>query len=429
MVPSSSPSQRGGRFSLAWLRRELFASPLDGLLSLALLGLLGTGATVLLRWAFSQADWAVIRLNSTLFAVGRYPVAQQWRLWLVTTLLAAAAGLGWGLLRAHPRADRSGQLWPANDRIAAALLGLLSLWAPWALELSTAVSARWWALTALLLLLRWGSGRWGRRLPPPLMRLLPLLLPVLYLLGLGLISGGVALPRVAPTDWGGLLLTLVEASFAILLCFPLGVLLALGRRSDLPLLRFGSVAYIEFFRGAPLITLLFLGQNILGFLLPGGANLDRVWRAAWVLTLFAAAYLAEAVRSGLAAVPTGQVEAARALGLSYPQTLQRVVLPQALRVALPAMVGQFISLLQDTTLLSLIGLLDLLGVARTVMANPAFLGRNGEVYLTLAVLFWFCCAALGLGSRALERRLDPHHHAAAYAASIPPPTALDSSLR
>jgi general L-amino acid transport system permease protein len=168
------------------------------------------------------------------------------------------------------------------------------------------------------------------------------------------------------------------------------------------------VLYIEFIRGAPLITLLFLGQNILGFLLPGGLAPDRVWRAAWVLTFFAAAYLAEAVRSGLAAVPRGQLEAARSLGLSSAQALRLVVLPQALRVALPAMVGQFISLLQDTTLLSLIGLLDLLGVARTVMANPAFLGRNAEVYLTLAILFWCCCAALGLGSRALERRLDPH---------------------
>ncbi|MFS6828017.1 ABC transporter permease subunit [Cyanobium sp. ATX-6F1] len=125
-----------------------------------------------------------------------------------------------------------------------------------------------------------------------------------------------------------------------------------------------------------------------------------------MLTLFCAAYLAEAVRSGLAAVPRGQVEAARSLGLSVLQTLSAVVLPQALRTALPTMVGQFISLLQDTTLLSLIGLLDLLGMARSVMANPAYLGKNAEVYLTLAVLFWCCCAALGLGSRALERRLD-----------------------
>jgi general L-amino acid transport system permease protein len=239
------------------------------------------------------------------------------------------------------------------------------------------------------------------------LRLVPLIWPAIYLIGMLLISGGLGLAKVSPSEWGGLLLTLLAASFAILLCFPLGVLLALGRRSDLPLLRWASVIYIEFIRGAPLITLLFLGQNILGFLLPGGLAPERIWRAAWVLTFFAAAYLAEAVRSGLAAVPNGQVEAARSLGLSYPQALQQVVLPQALRVALPAMVGQFISLFQDTTLLSLIGLLELLGVARTVMANPEFLGKNAEVYLTLAVLFWCCCAALGLGSRALERRLDP----------------------
>ena len=178
-------------------------------------------------------------------------------------------------------------------------------------------------------------------------------------------------------------------------------------RSELPLLRWGSVVYIEFIRGAPLITLLFLGQNILGFLLPGGLAPDRVWRAAWVLTFFAAAYVAEALRSGLAAVPRGQLEAAQSLGMTMPQSLVQVVLPQALRVALPAVVGQFITLLQDTTLLSLIGLLDLLGTARAVMANPAFLGKSAEVYLVLAVLFWCCCAALGLGSRALETRLNP----------------------
>jgi general L-amino acid transport system permease protein len=189
------------------------------------------------------------------------------------------------------------------------------------------------------------------------------------------------------------------------MCFPLGVLLALCRRSDLPLLRWGAVLYIELIRGAPLITLLFLGQNILGFVLPGGLSPDRVWRAAWVLTLFAAAYVAEAVRSGLASVPRGQIEAARALGLNPLQTQAKVVLPQALKVALPALVGQFITLFQDTTLLSLIGLMELLGTARSVLANPQFLGRNAEVYLVLAVLFWCCCTALALGRRALERRL------------------------
>jgi general L-amino acid transport system permease protein len=389
------------------LRSELFPTPADALLSLLLLGLIGLAGAGFLRWALFQAQWLVIRANTTLFAVGRYPVEQQWRLWLLLWLLFAATGLSWGLLRCHPRRDRSGALWPRNDRVTLALLLLVAVWGPWALGLGLSLQMRWWGLVALLLLARWLAGRFGRRLGPLALKLVALIWPALYLVGMVLISGGLGLVSVPPSEWGGLLLTLLQASFAILLCFPLGVLLALGRRSELPLLRWSSVVYIEFIRGAPLITLLFLGQNILGFLLPGGLAPERVWRAAWVLTFFAAAYLAEAVRSGLAAVPRGQFEAARSLGLTYPQALTNVVLPQAMRVALPAMVGQFISLFQDTTLLSLIGLMELLGTARTVMANPAFLGKNAEVYLTLAVLFWCCCAALGLGSRALERRLDP----------------------
>jgi general L-amino acid transport system permease protein len=393
----------------AWLRRELFASSADGLLSLALITLIGYALFALLRWSLFQANWAVIQLNSTLLVIGRYPIEQQWRLWLLAFLLAATAGASWGLLRSCRRADRPGLLWPRNDRIAAAVIVAISLATPPALGLSTSIAGRWWAVAGLLLAMRWLMARLVQGLGAEVIKWWPLLWPGIYLLGMVLIHGGMGLTPVASSEWGGLMLTLLQASFAILLCFPLGVMLALGRRSAYPLLRWGSVIYIEFIRGAPLITLLFLGQNILGFLLPGGLAPERVWRAAWVLTIFAAAYLAEAVRSGLAAIPNGQLEAARSLGLSTAQALRHVVLPQALRVALPVMVGQFISLLQDTTLLSLIGLMELLGTARTVMANPDFLGHYGEVYITLALLFWCCCAALGLGSRALERRLNPNY--------------------
>ncbi|MBM5800114.1 MAG: amino acid ABC transporter permease [Cyanobacteria bacterium K_DeepCast_35m_m2_023] len=387
---------------LTRIRRDYFASPLDGLLTVALLVALGAGAQALLHWAVRQADWAVIQANSTLLAVGRYPVGQQWRLWLLTALLVGSCGCSWGLLR--------GRGWPRNDRLAAGLVAVLALVLPWSLQLDLPIQGRWWALAALLLLGRWSCGRWGSALPGRWRAVLPLGWPLLYVVGLGLIGGGLGLLKVTPSQWGGLLLTLLAASFAIALCGPLGIALALGRRSALPLLRWSATLYIEFIRGAPLITLLFLGQNILGFLLPGGFAPDRVWRAMWILTFFAAAYVAEAVRAGLASLPRGQVEAARALGLSSVQALVHIVLPQALRVALPALVCQFITLLQDTTLLSLIGLLDLLGVARAIMSNPDFLGRNSEVYLVLAVLFWCCCAALGLGSRALEQRLSRHHH-------------------
>ncbi|MGA0278922.1 MAG: ABC transporter permease subunit, partial [Vulcanococcus sp.] len=276
--------------SLQRLRAALFASRLDGLITVVLLAALLAGGQALLHWLVFKAQWAVIQANSTLFAIGRYPLDQQWRLWLLSVLLAAATGLSWGWLRAFPRPDRRARLWPANDRLAAAVLAGLALLLPLFLQLSAAISQRWWGITALLLACRWLAGRLGPALPAAFRRGWPVIWPLLYLLGMTLIAGGLGLPVVSPSRWGGLLLTLIEASFAILLCFPLGVLLALGRRSRLPLLRWLSVLYIEFIRGAPLITLLFLGQNILGLLLPGGFSPDRVWRAAWVLTFFAAAY-------------------------------------------------------------------------------------------------------------------------------------------
>ena len=229
--PSAAPS---------WWRRlrtELFGSRVDGLISIALGAALVAIALGLLKWTFFQAQWAVIQANSTLFAVGRYPIEQQWRLWLLTALLAGATGLSWGLLRALPRAQPKGQLWPFNDRLAAGILAALALAVPLWLQLSLAVQGRWWGITALVLVLRWALARWGRGLPLGIQRLVPLIWPGLYLVGMVLISGGLGLIQVGPSQWGGLLLTLVTSSFAILICFPLGLVLALGRRSELPLLR------------------------------------------------------------------------------------------------------------------------------------------------------------------------------------------------
>ncbi len=391
------------RPSLQSWRRQLFGSVPDTLLSLGLGALLVWAAWGFLHWAFGQAQWLVLRANAATLTIGRYPEAQEWRLWLLLGLLVSLTGLSWGLLRG--RATAAG--WPLNDRIAAGLLSLVTLVVPPLLAFGGLNQLRLLFLLGLLLLLRglagrWLAHRWGQRLAQSW----PLVWAGAYLLGLWLIGGGLGLTPVRPSDWGGLMFTLLITSLTLLLALPLGVLLALGRRSELPLLRWVSVAYIEVIRGAPLITLLFLGQNLVGFLLPGGLAPDRVWRAAAVLTGFAAAYVAEAVRGGLNAVPRGQLEASRSLGLSTAHTLGLVVLPQALKVALPALVGQCIALLQDTTLLSIIGLFDLLGIARSVLANPDWLGRYAEVYLLLAVLYWCSCSALSLGSRALEQRLS-----------------------
>jgi len=188
------------------LRRELFATPVDGVITLALLGFLLAVGTAFLRWVLFQAQWAVIQANTTLFAVGRYPIEQQWRLWLLTVLLAAASGLSWGLLRGKGT-------WPRNDQLAAGILIALAVIGSWALKLELPIQLRWWGITVLLLVVRWAAGRWSQAVPVPLLRLVPLVWPVLYLVGMVLISGGLGLMRVPPGEWGGLLLTLLEASF------------------------------------------------------------------------------------------------------------------------------------------------------------------------------------------------------------------------
>jgi general L-amino acid transport system permease protein len=173
--------------------------------------------------------------------------------------------------------------------------------------------------------------------------------------------------------------------------------------------RWLSTGYIELVRGVPLVALLFMGQVMIPLFLPLGSRPDRILRAIIALALFSAAYLAENVRAGLQAVPRGQNEAAASLGLNTPMTLGFIVLPQALKIAIPAIVGQFISLFQDTTLLSIVGLAELLGIGKSILANPTYLGRYAEVYLFLAVIFWFFCYAMSLASRKIEEKLNTDH--------------------
>jgi general L-amino acid transport system permease protein len=188
----------------------------------------------------------------------------------------------------------------------------------------------------------------------------------------------------------------------IVFSFPLGVLLALGRRSELPIIRWFSVGYIELVRGVPLVTILFMAQLMLPLFLPAGVTVDRVLRAMVGITLFSAAYLAENVRGGLQAIPKGQFEAAQALGLNGAQTMIFVILPQALRLIIPILVSQFIGLFKDTTLVSIVGLFDLLGIADTVLAQPEFLGLQREVYVFISLLYWILSYAMSYVSQRLE---------------------------
>ncbi|NJM97216.1 MAG: amino acid ABC transporter permease [Phormidesmis sp. RL_2_1] len=214
------------------------------------------------------------------------------------------------------------------------------------------------------------------------------------------------LKNISTNSWGGLTLTLLLAISGIALCFPAGVLLALGRQSKLPIIKAFSIAYIELIRGVPLISILFMGQVLIPLFLPEGVRPDRVVRAIIGLTIFSAAYLAENVRAGLQAVPRGQSEAAQSLGLNKPLTTSLIVLPQALKTAIPAIVGQFISLFQDTTLLGIVGLVELLGITQNLLASPKYLGDYKEAYIFIAAIYWLFCYAMSYGSRQIEAALN-----------------------
>ena len=243
------------------------------------------------------------------------------------------------------------------------------------------------------------QGLWRKVLPIAWLAMAPL--------GLLFLAGGFGLMPVGTSDWGGLSLTVLLTIGSGLLALPLGVLLALGRRSALPVLRWSSVAYIELMRAVPLIAVLFFGQLLIPLFLPPGFEINRVLRAVLAFALFASAYIAEDVRGGLQAIPPTQQEAAQVLGLSPRQTLQLVVLPQALRIALPSLTNQAVGLLQNTSLMAILGLVELLGISTSLLANPAFIGRYLEVYLWLAAVYWLACTAMALLARHLEIQLDP----------------------
>lgn len=221
--------------------------------------------------------------------------------------------------------------------------------------------------------------------------------------------GGLGFEPVESSKFGGFLLTVLIGMTGIVLSLPLGIALSLGRHSSMPIVKVLSVWYIEFFRGVPLITLLFVASTLLNYFMPPGTHFDLLLRVIIMVILFASAYIAEVVRGGLAAIPKGQFEAADALGLNYEKSMRLVVLPQALKISIPGIVNTFIGLYKDTTLVVIVGLLDPLGISRATLADSSWQGLSTELYIFIAFGFFISCFAMSRYSLYLERKLDTGH--------------------
>jgi general L-amino acid transport system permease protein len=239
-----------------------------------------------------------------------------------------------------------------------------------------------------------------------------LFLVALPLVAFVLLTGGwFGLVPVETTVWGGLLVTMVVAITGIVASLPIGIVLALGRRSKLPIIRIVCIVIIEFWRGVPLITVLFMASNMLPLFMPAGWEVDKLLRALIGVAIFTGAYLAETIRGGLQAIPKGQFEGAQALGLGYWQLMGLIVMPQALKMVIPGIVNSFISLFKDTTLVLIVSIFDLLGMIQSSLADPVWIspvtGKTG--YLVAAMTFWIFCFGMSRYSQWLERRLAIGH--------------------
>ena len=356
-IAEAEPPPRKSFGPVDWLRRNLFASAGDTVLTILAALLLAYALPPLIDWAFLSAAWdgpdrsvctppdvgacwAFVKAKFAQFIYGRYPVPERWRVDLV--FLLGAAGL-----------------------------------IPFAIP---SVPHKGWNLLYLFLIF-----------------------PAIALV---LLSGGVfGLSHVETALWGGLLVTLVVSYVGIFASLPLGILLALGRRSEMPVVRTLSITFIEFWRGVPLITVLFMASVIFPLFLPEGVNFDKLVRALVGISLFASAYMAEVIRGGLQAIPKGQYEGAMSLGLNYWKMNAFIILPQALRICIPGIVNSFIGLFMDTNLVLIMGLIELLGIAQASTRDPNWLGLINTALAFVSLIYFAFCFGMSRYSQALERKL------------------------
>ena len=350
----------GGRGAGHWLRANLFSSPVNSAITVLMLLFLAWSVPKVLGWTVFNAVW------------GQATIAQ----------CDAVRGQGacWAVVWEKFRFMMFG-VYPFEEQWRPGLaIGVMML------LLCVSALKRFWT-------------RW---------------LALIWVAGMGLtfwlMGGGLGLIPVRTEQWGGLPVTLILAIFGIGFAFPLGVLLALGRRSRLPIIRAASIIYIEVVRGVPLITVLFMASVMFALFLPEGVRIDQLLRAQVAIILFVAAYLAEAVRGGLQAVPKGQIEAAEALGLPYWRMMGLVVLPQALRISIPPIVNSFISLFKDTSLVVIIAIYDFAyAVKKSVETDFAWKKYFIEAFLFSILIYWIFCFAMSKYSQRLERELARGH--------------------
>ncbi|WP_298820524.1 amino acid ABC transporter permease [Chloroflexus sp.] len=403
--PTSRRAPRQQIGLIEWLRKNLFSTWYNVIITVVLLYIVAQTVISFVSWVVTAPGWPAAFTNIKLLLTWTYPVDQLWRpqaaMALVLLLLGLSSGLWGGIARMVA--------WGAAA--ISVVIGLAAFTFP---DLPDQTSLPGWLFMFLCAVLLAGGDllarRLGQKLRWPLIVAWLLSYPAVILI----LRGGLGLPVVETKLWGGLMLTLILAISGIVLSFPLGVLLALGRRSSLPVIRTFCVLYIELIRGVPLVTVLFMGALLLPLFLPGGESIDALVRATIAVTLFSAAYLAENVRGGLQAIPKGQVEAARALGLNVFQTTLLITLPQALRAVVPVLVGQFIALFKDTSLVVIIGLVDLLGAAQNIVGQPQWLGTPGgvwrETFLVIAAIYWVFSFTMSRISKRIEDQIARSRH-------------------
>lgn len=377
---------------LNWIRINLLASKIDVLLSIISVCFIYFIVSTFLTFVFAS-DWTLIEVNRKILLVGLFPSEELWRVWTVFSLLAVLLAITFGYA------------YKLNIKIAGAYISLglipfLIFTTSGLLTLVLPILAFSFSIYLITLKLK---GNYKKIVFRVILLLWLLFIPGIFLILL--LAGG---PKV--TLWGGFFVNLILAVIAILAGFPLGVLFALGRASSYPTVKIVSVIFIETFRGAPLIAWLFFAWFVLPDFLPDIFSLNDVnlvVRAMIVLSLFSSAYIAEVIRGGLQSIPRGQKEASKALGLNSFMELWFIVLPQAIRVVIPAIVSTFIAVFKDTSLVFILGITDLLRVGRLIPEQQQeFYGKSIEVLLVVALLFWVVSLVLSQISLSIEKRLN-----------------------